>query len=188
MWHESARLPSESCTQAANETDSRPAVSQAHAVGNALAEYYGVQGMSESHAETGHLWPDAWLLLAIGCRLSHEEVSLVELIATADGIQHLVPTFDEVDGGLARLSRAGLVKLDGPCVRLTPPGLDLLSRTASPRKPLLAWQEDLERELRAAPWSRSYDPADARRGPRLSPGITREDYDVALRRSGRQPV
>ena len=144
--------------------------------------------MSESQEERGHVWPDAWLLTAIGCRLSVDEVSLAELIARADGIQHAVPTFDEMDGGLARLREAGLVNLNGLCVRLTPAGLELLARSASPRKPLLAWQEDLERELRAAPWSRSYDPADARRGPGLPPAITCEEYDSVLRQSGRQPV
>jgi hypothetical protein len=143
--------------------------------------------MTESHGETMP-WSDAWLLLAVGCRLNLEEVSLPELIATADGIQHAVPTFAEVDGGLARLSRLGLVGVRGSHVGLTPDGLDLLSRTASPRKPLLDWQEDLERALNAAPWSPGRVPDAARRDAALPRAISREEYDEALRRSGRQPA
>jgi hypothetical protein len=133
-----------------------------------------------------HPWSDAWLLLAIGCRLSLEWISLAELIATADGIQHAVPTFEEVDGALARLAERGLVKLGRNQVGLTPSGLDLLTRTKSPRKPLLDWQEELGRALGAAPWSAASQPTPVRRAPALRPAISMEEYQEALRQSGRQ--
>jgi hypothetical protein len=47
---------------------------------------------------TRHPWSDAWLLLAVGCQLNLEEISFPELITRADGIQHAVPSFDELDG------------------------------------------------------------------------------------------
>jgi hypothetical protein len=36
--------------------------------------------------------------LAVGCQLNLEEISFPELITRADGIQHAVPSFDELDG------------------------------------------------------------------------------------------
>jgi hypothetical protein len=123
---------------------------------------------------TRHPWSDAWLLF-----------SFPELITRADGIQHAVPSFDEVDGGLARLSSAGLVRVSRGHVGLTPGGLALVSRTASPRRPLLNWQEELERALKAAPWSAEYTPVTAHRDPRVAAVTSREEYAEALRRSGR---
>lgn len=123
---------------------------------------------------TRHPWSDAWLLF-----------SFPELITRADGIQHAVPSFDEVDGGLARLSSAGLVRVSRGHVGLTPGGLALVSRTASPRRPLLNWQEELERALKAAPWSAEYTPVTAHRDPSLAAVTSREEYAEALRRSGR---
>ena len=140
--------------------------------------------MAESPG-TAHPWSDAWLLLAVGSQLNLEETSLAELIARADSIQHAVPSFDEVDGGLARLSSAGLVRVSGGHVRLTPGGLALVSRTASPRRPLLDWQDELERAIKASPWSAEYTPDTARRDPRLPAAISRGEYVEALRRAGR---
>jgi hypothetical protein len=136
--------------------------------------------MTRRLSEQMHPWSDAWLLLAVGCRLGAEPVSLPELIATADGIQHAVPTFDEVDGALARLTAAGLVTVHERAIRLTAAGKDLLSRTSADRKPIWRWQEALQRELPAAPWSPEYDPATARRDPTLPAVIKREEYDKAV--------
>jgi hypothetical protein len=127
-----------------------------------------------------HLWSDAWIFLAVGCRLSLDEISLPELIATADGIQHAVLTFEELDGGLARLISAGLLTIGDAGVGLTPAGLALLSRTAAPRKPLLDWQEDLERALKLSAAERGA----ARPGSALVSVITRAEFEEALRRSG----
>jgi hypothetical protein len=125
-------------------------------------------------------WSDAWLFLAVGCRLSLDEISLPELIATADGIQHAVMTFEELDGGLARLIDAGFLTIGDAGVGLTPAGLALLSRTAAPRKPLLDWQEDLERALKLSAAERGA----ARSGSALVSAITRAEFEEALRRSG----
>ena len=126
-------------------------------------------------------WSDAWVLLAVGCRLSLDEISLRELIATADGIQHAVLTFDELDGGLTRLSSTGLLAVSDAGVGLTPAGLVLLSRTAAPRKSLLEWQDDLERALTFS----AADRAATRPGSAMVSVITRAEYEEALRRSGR---
>lgn len=135
--------------------------------------------------ETIHRWSDAWLLLAVGCQLSLEEIPLSVLITRADTIQHAVPSFEEVDGGLARLSIAGLVRVIDGCVALTPSGLELISRTATPRRALLQWQEELGRVLKASPWSADYAPATARREPWMHAVVSRMYYEKALRDSGR---
>jgi hypothetical protein len=96
-----------------------------------------------------------------------------------------VPSFDEVDGGLARLSSVGFVRVSRSHVGLTPGGLVLVSSTASPRRPLLHWQEALERALKAAPWNAEYRPDTARRGTGLPAAISRQEYEDALLRSGR---
>jgi hypothetical protein len=135
--------------------------------------------------ETIYQWSDTWLLLAVGCQLSLEEIPLSVLITRADAIQHAVPSFDEVDGGLARLSIAGLVRVIDGRVALTPSGLELISHTATPRRALLQWQEELGRVLKASRWSADYATATARREPWVHAVVSQMDYQKALRDSGR---
>lgn len=54
-----------------------------------------------------HHWTDAWLLIAASLASADAQPSLRALITAADAIQHAVPAFDEVDGGLARLCATG---------------------------------------------------------------------------------
>jgi len=48
------------------------------------------------------------------------EAALDEVVGTADMIQHAMLTFDEIDGGVARLSRAGLVAIKDKRFQLSP--------------------------------------------------------------------
>jgi hypothetical protein len=61
---------------------------------------------------------DAWLLHAILIAAKSGEGALEDIVAAADMINHAMLTFDEIDGGLARLSRAGLVLCQGKKVRV----------------------------------------------------------------------
>ena len=133
---------------------------------------------------TRHPWSDAWLLLAVGCQLNLEEISFP---ADHQSGRHPARRAELRRAGwcLARLSSAGLVRVSRGHVGLTPGGLALVSRTASPRRPLLNWQEELERALKAAPWSAEYTPVTAHRDPSLAAVTSREEYAEALRRSGR---
>jgi hypothetical protein len=55
------------------------------------------------------VWSDAWILHAILLAAKDDEATLEDVIGAADGINHAILTFDEIDGGVARLSRAGLI-------------------------------------------------------------------------------
>jgi hypothetical protein len=61
---------------------------------------------------------DAWLLHAILIAAKSGEAALEDIVAAADMINHAMLTFDEIDGGLARLSRAGVVLCQGKKVHV----------------------------------------------------------------------
>ena len=135
--------------------------------------------MSHSPQTVEYQWSDAWLLVATGLASQNGPISLEAIIAAADAVQHAIPTFDEVDGGLARLSVGDLLLLNQVGFALTTHGEQLLAPTRSG-----GWhqqQKAIEAALKARPWSRSYTPSDARRGT-LSPVITQAEYDAAIGR------
>ena len=137
--------------------------------------------MIEPRGKPIHVWSDAWLLLAAGCRDPQESMTLSEVIAAADGIQHAVPTFQEVDGGLARLSAAGLVSVTKARIGLTASGRDMVFRTRGERGLISKWEAKLQAALGAAPWSTEYHPAHASREEALASVVSREEYDYAVR-------
>ena len=81
-------------------------------------------------------WTDAWLLHAILISVRDGEAPLDVVISAADGIQHAMLTFDEIDGGVARLSAAGLIEIRNKRFHLTAAGTELGARvtTLSVRK------------------------------------------------------
>ncbi len=54
-------------------------------------------------------WSDAWILAAVA--LNPAGAGLADLIGTADGINHAIPTRDELSRGLGALIAANLVEL-----------------------------------------------------------------------------
>ena len=56
-------------------------------------------------------WSDAWLLLAVGLAANTGSTTLAAVIAAADNIQHAIMTKSELDGGVERLARGGLLEL-----------------------------------------------------------------------------
>jgi hypothetical protein len=80
---------------------------------------------------------DAWLLHAILLvAIQNGSASLDEVVGAADGIEHAMLTFDEIDGGVARLSRAGLIAIRDKRFHLTRLGMEMGRRisTLSGRK------------------------------------------------------
>ena len=57
-----------------------------------------------------HQWSDAWLLLAIVRASANGKAGMQEIIEAGDGINHAIFTDEELEGGLARLTAAGLIK------------------------------------------------------------------------------
>jgi hypothetical protein len=56
-----------------------------------------------------YLWSDAWLLQAIALAARERRATLAEVIASADAVNHALPTTDELHGGLSRLTAGGFV-------------------------------------------------------------------------------
>ena len=56
------------------------------------------------------LWSDAWLLQAIVLAARQGPASLGAVLAAADGVNHALPTDDELHGALYRLTAAGFVE------------------------------------------------------------------------------
>jgi hypothetical protein len=73
---------------------------------------------------------DAWLLHAVLLAAKEGEAALDEVVGTADMIQHAMLTFDEIDGGVARLSRAGLLAIKDKRFQLSPAAAALGRRLA----------------------------------------------------------
>jgi hypothetical protein len=83
---------------------------------------------------TGSAFSDAWFLEAVGW--SEAGVTLVELISTADYIDHAILTRDEIEGAVDRLRPAGLLRVDEGRFVLTEAGQSL--RRAHERLGVLA--------------------------------------------------
>jgi hypothetical protein len=64
-------------------------------------------------------WSDAWLLTAIECAEARGGADLKSVIGAADALNHAMFTWEELDCGLERLARAGLIQLAGPPFVLT---------------------------------------------------------------------
>jgi hypothetical protein len=57
-----------------------------------------------------YLWSDAWLLQSIVLASGNGPATLSQVIAAADGVNHALPTDDELHGGLVRLTTGGFVE------------------------------------------------------------------------------
>ena len=132
------------------------------------------------------VWSDAWLLHAILISVQDGEAPLDVVISAADGIQHAMLTFDEIDGGIARLTRAELIEIRNKRFHLTPAGTDLqrLVAAQSVRKA----EQTLRKKLGAPDPEPPYKPTPA--DPAWTSGaFTIEDMkkaDMAYRRRVRE--
>lgn len=61
----------------------------------------------ESH--TRYRWTDAWLLAAVALASKSKSALLWEIIAAGDALNHALFTDEEIESGLARLTRGGWV-------------------------------------------------------------------------------
>jgi hypothetical protein len=129
-------------------------------------------------------WSDAWLLLAIGYSNEKGESSLARVIGVADAIQHAVLTWEEVDGGLFRLGKAGYVTvLDGK-VGLTQQGRTIFEGLQE--KAVLDRQDELALAIGAPSWT-AHDPVGAR-DPDQPQIIGREEFQAAVSQYTKHPA
>ena len=89
---------------------------------------------------------DAWILAATSS--AAQGCTLTDLVATADGINHAVPSTAEIADSLAHLIGSGLLLWDGDHILLTPAGRAM---RRSWRQGLFSWSKALLPRLRTVP-------------------------------------
>jgi dsDNA-binding SOS-regulon protein len=73
----------------------------------------------------------AWLLLSVGIAASRGPATLEDVVATADAIDHTVPTADELSTWIAKLIRDDLISFEGLRYSLTSKGTDFCNRAGA---------------------------------------------------------
>ena len=74
----------------------------------------------------GWEWADSWLLMG----LTGKAETLDQVIARMDGINHAIPTREEIAVGLSWLSGAGLAEVGAGMYGLTPRGADFVEEAS----------------------------------------------------------
>src|SRR5690349_682583 len=69
---------------------------------------------------------DAWILTSMAFHQRRAGTSLRDLIATAEYINHAIPSEDEIEGAINRLASAGLVTVEEDYFYVTRAGRDAL--------------------------------------------------------------
>ncbi|MBN1606740.1 MAG: hypothetical protein JW940_08905 [Polyangiaceae bacterium] len=78
-----------------------------------------------------------------------EPTTLTELIARADGLNHAIPTTDEIVSALQRLYRHGLVVAAGHAIALTDLGRQIHANGWARRGGLFSVVDNMQRALRS---------------------------------------
>ena len=125
------------------------------------------------------LWSDAWILLATIYAAREQLAPLKDVIGAADGIQHAIVTFEEMEGALERLTAGGyLIYSDGKLMP-TDTTLDFYRTTTNPRRPISNEEADMEKFIGATPWSAESHPKSANAGVSF-PELSRAQFDAAV--------
>lgn len=102
-------------------------------------------------------WSDAWLLQAIHFAAEGGGGSIKDVIAVGDRLNHAMFTYEELDGGLARLIGADLVCEDAGSFRPTDSAREMFAKIAKRHKGIHAQRGALRIHLGAPDWSANYD-------------------------------
>ena len=99
-------------------------------------------------------WSDAWLLTAIYHSAVSRAAPLTHILAASDLINHATLTLEELQSGLFRLEKAGLISRDGRSLtfRCSPASLERIGRLNPPSKSLFDLWKAIEVSLDAVPW------------------------------------
>jgi hypothetical protein len=114
---------------------------------------------------------DTWMMLALLFSSAKNGVTLRDLIATADYLNHAIPTYDELAGSLLHLRRAGYAIKRGDRYCATPVIRSYYAQTTRPRRSISKDWQDVERFLQTAVVTKT---TPARRLSRIA-------YDKAVR-------
>ncbi len=94
---------------------------------------------------------DAWILLSLLYNHKKGQSRLEDIIATADGVNHAIPTLEEIHGALNRLESARLIKRQQNTFIVTDAALDLYSKVQASCKQYILDQLDCLRRLMYCP-------------------------------------
>jgi len=102
---------------------------------------------------------DAWIFISMAFYQGEAGTSLRDLIATADYINHAIPTDDEIEAAINRLSSAGLVTVQDDHFYLTAAGRIVLQEFHGKRTSLLKMWELVGKQLDSAEFPQLEIPA-----------------------------
>ena len=133
-------------------------------------------------------WSDAWLLAAIYHCSKEKPAGLVEILAAADFINHAVLNLEELQSGLFRLEKAGLINQTGPqlCFQCTPAALAKIKLLLNKSKTALHLWKELENSLNVIRWIPGEPvphPANMHSYPALTAAAYQEAVDNYLKRT-----
>ena len=94
---------------------------------------------------------DAWVLLALLYNQTNEHCKLEHVIATADGINHALPTLDEIYGALNRLEAGRLIRARRDTFTVTERALGLFAKVQAACKKSILDQLDCLGRLMKCP-------------------------------------
>lgn len=104
------------------------------------------------------LWSDAWLLTSIYGASLGGEPTLSRIIGTGDFINRAIFTHSELNGGMSRLQRGGLIEAEGDCYRLTDAGVRITEIDPKAKKGPFYHMETVRKRLEASDWGPRVDP------------------------------
>ncbi|MCC6643648.1 hypothetical protein IT411_02765 [Candidatus Peregrinibacteria bacterium] len=90
---------------------------------------------------------DAWLLLAIVMAAVEGRASLAQIVEAGDYINHAVFSDQELNGGLERLGRIGLLSKNGDMIVVEKEAVNLHEEASRKTKNLIKIMENLEKLL-----------------------------------------
>jgi hypothetical protein len=91
-------------------------------------------------------WSDAWVLTAAYVT-ERNPVSLSDVVAAGDYINHAIFTDEELEHAFTRLTAAGLVELNGDRVTLSEDAITLCRGAVDPAREILTATGNVERAL-----------------------------------------
>jgi len=93
-------------------------------------------------------WTDAWILASLNASTAEQPVvALAELIATADYLNHAIPTLQELRSSLRTLHAHGLVEPREKKVALTPHGAAIYAKGRAKRGGLFSIVDNMLKVL-----------------------------------------
>jgi hypothetical protein len=123
-------------------------------------------------------WSDGWVLLAILYAGRDQGADVTDIVACADGIEHAILTYGELQNALFKLTAGGLVRYANGRFTPTATATAFIDSVSKKGRRVAADLDDIQRFLAAEPWAPG--PAQFRQEHSF-PAVTPEDFEAAVR-------